>query len=276
MEGETRSEGQGGGKERGGDEDVSTAVEAGRDEAEVQVEGDGGRGRRGSRARAQELRLTARDHEMIRWLGRHRFATARQLGLRFVVSESAISQRLRRLASRELVAWARPLHGRPTVWLATGVGLATVGSHLGEVAVDIRTFHHDLGVTEIAVDLERRGFEVLSEREIRAAEAHGEGTYAVRLGRSEERRVGRHWPDLAVRSEDGRLWALELELVPKRTTRLTQILEHYRWAEQYSAVLYYVPKSSLRERLEQLVGKLGLNSKIAVRAWKPPDEHTPD
>jgi hypothetical protein len=269
----THPEDQGAGESQtGGAEDVGAPdvgpVESGGQETSPA----GGRARR---RRTPALRLTERDTKMLTWIGRHRMVSARQLARVIATSEERTEARLRRLEKAGYLTSEHRFRGRPRVYLATALGLGLVGLPLSVPAIDMRSYRHDLGVVDLAVDLQLGGHDFRTEREMRHAEALGERSYSLRFSASEERRAGRHWPDLVVLGADDRLWAVELELVPKRTSRLTQILTAYRWAEHIAACAYYIENAALRARIATLVGELGLQDKVAVREWGDESGHAP-
>ena len=64
------------------------------------------------------FRLTARDREMVRWIGRLRMATAAQVAERFDLGRAVGYARLSGLVRLGLLEHARIFHASPGVYLA--------------------------------------------------------------------------------------------------------------------------------------------------------------
>lgn len=220
---------------------------------------------RGAGRPARQLR--DRDIDILRWLARHRFATASQVSERFDMGLNRTARRLGQLAGAGYLMRAEPFRC-PSVYLVTRAGLAKVGSDLVPARFDVRTYRHDLGVTALAVELEVAGATTVSEREMRAREAVGKGQFAARFTPDPTARMPRrHFADLAVERANGTLEAFELELTPKRTRRLTAILKAYRRSPHISAVVYYVERPELARRIEELARALHIDDRLSVRWW---------
>jgi hypothetical protein len=118
------------------------------------------------------FRLTPRDKEIVRWIGRLRMAGAAQVAGRFDLGRAVTYARLRGLVRLGLLEHARIFHGAPGVYLATRVGLASVDLDLPPARVDLRTYGHDLELTSLVLELEREfgPDRVRTEREMRASD----------------------------------------------------------------------------------------------------------
>jgi hypothetical protein len=116
--------------------------------------------------------VTARDREIVRWIGRLRMATAAQVAERFRLGRAVSYARLSGLVRHGLLTHVRLFHGEPGVYVATRAGLSIVDLELPPARVDIRTYAHDLDLSSLVVELEREfGPErVSTERETRAAD----------------------------------------------------------------------------------------------------------
>lgn len=188
------------------------------------------------------FRVTERDVAMVAWVGRQRFAEAELVARRFGMDRRNTYRRLRGLVALGLLKHRRVFHGRPGVYWATRLGLATAGVRLPVAGVDIRTYEHDRLAVTVAVDLEREfGREaVRTERELRSHDARAaEPRYGIRRrsGRGGDQR-GLHFPDLAVELE--RPLAVEIELTAKGRTRLDSIVGGYVRARHIAGVRYYL------------------------------------
>lgn len=210
------------------------------------------------------FRLTPRDREIVRWIGRLRIATAAQGADRFKLGRVVSYARLRGLVRLGLLEHARILHGAPGVYLATRAGLASVDLDLPPARVDLRTYRHDLELSSLVVDLEREfGHERIStEREMRATDTPLGAAparplrFAVplagaggQLQLTPARHPRLHFPDCAVAGEADGLLAVELERSAKGRARLRRILIGYVGARHIRAVRYY----ALGDRVRELV-----------------------
>jgi hypothetical protein len=204
------------------------------------------------------FRVTARDLEMVRWLGRLRFAEAGQVARRFEMDERNTYRRLRGLVRLDLLAHQRVLHGEPGAYWATRAGLDAVALLLPPAGVDIRTYEHDrlLAATAIRLEHEFDRPAVKTERELRSRDATADQPhYAVRRAGQLGRR-GLHFPDLAVDGADGRPLAVEVELTAKGRGRLDSIVAGYVAARHIAAVRYYAAPAA-KAGLERAIARAG-------------------
>ncbi len=194
------------------------------------------------------FQVTARDIEMLRWIGRLRFAEANQVARRFGMDESNAYRRLRGLVARELIAHRRVFHGIPGVYSATSSGLVATGLGLPRPRLDIRTYVHDRAAASVTIELEREfGVgAVCTERELRSHDAGDpqRPRYAVRRGYERGRR-GLHFPDLAIELEGAKPLAVEIELTAKGTRRLDSIVAAYVVAGHLDRIRYYAAPAAL-------------------------------
>jgi len=232
------------------------------------------------KARAAAVRLTARDRELLAFVAVHRLVLATHVQALLGVSARAANGRLRSLASAGILAGERVFHRRPGCYRITRKGLAVVDSDLPPPRIDLRGYEHDIGVAWLWLAAHNGAFggvrEVLSERQLRSADAGGEGTrepLAVRLGgagASAGRRL--HYPDLLLITPHEKRIALELELSPKGRTRLEKILAGYGADSRIDAVLYLVEDRRLAHSLQASAARLDVSHRIHVQAVRRPDE----
>ena len=207
--------------------------------------------------RGGRVRLTVRDQEIVGWIGRHRLVAAEQVGRRFGLERSVGYRRLAALVAMKLVEHHRVFVGEPGVYVATRAGLGLSGSELSTPFLDVRTYRHDTAVVDVAVDAELRRFATTTEREARHRRL------AVELSGGGKRL---HFPDLVVEAP-GPKTAIEVELTPKRTRRLAEILNAYAWSSSFEAVVYYVPTPRLEELIQRQIERLHLQSIVRVARW---------
>lgn len=210
----------------------------------------------------RSFQLTARDRDIVRWIGRVGVADARQIAARWQrteLRESGASKgmpqsnaycRLRGLEQRDLLERRRLLFGEPAVFLATRTGLRFAGLDLSPRKVSAGGIAHASRATSLCLELEEEfGTEaVLCEREIRAEDGRSsEPRYAVAAdGRLPDGRPRLHFPDFAVRQPPRSTLAIEVELTAKGSQRLSAILRAYVRARHVEGVRYYVSPRAAR------------------------------
>jgi len=249
---------------------VSSSVEltvVGGDGEEEERRGSGGAGRRRPRGVGQyeagaapvRGRITEEDRRLLGWMGRHRFVTVAQLSRRFGRSGDMIRRRLRVLRGWGLAERVGPaIDGYDPAYRITAAGLALVESRLRTPRVSPATWVHEAALVDLAICLEARGLEVVTERELRAAEygkdpktGQPRARWSLVFPTPTRDGDGRHYPDLVV---PGEACAYEVELSRKELPRLERIVAAYRGARgRYRKVVYLVGSDSLRRRIEAVV-----------------------
>ena len=211
--------------------------------------------------------MTARDIEMLRWIGRLRFAEANQVARRFAMDERNAYRRLRGLVARELIAHQRVFHALPGAYSSTASGLIAAGLQLPRPRLDIRTYAHDRAAASVTIELEAEfgPAAVRTERELRSHDAGDppRPRYAVRRGYGLGRR-GLHFPDLAIELDDGKSLAVEIELTAKGTRRLDSIVLAYL-SGRHHCVRYYAAPAALGG-VERAVARAGARDLLDIRA----------
>ncbi len=235
--------------------------------------------------RIQGFRVTGRDKEIVRWIGRLRMVQAAHVSERFSLGRAVTYARLSGLVQLDLLEHARVFHGAPGVYLATRAGLAAVDVELPPAKIDLRTYAHDLELTALVIELEREFAHprVVTEREDagggHAAGGRADPGPAVRRslagarGRQQLTPAGHprlHFPDCAITDQPGDragILAVELERTAKGRARLRRILAGYVSARHISAVRYYALGDRVREVVGSEVGAQRAQALIEVRDW---------
>ena len=208
----------------------------------------------------------ARDREWLAWISRFRFVTAAVLAQRFDVSTRQANARVARLAHDGLVVVHREFVGQASAIYLARAGSTLLGQPPRRAPRPDTQREHELAIARLVADLERgdspRAFEVLTERECRRREADGERGFSVELlaaGRP------KRWPDLVLQGSS-RKDAIELELAPKTTDRLTTILTGYAHSD-YTRVLLLVESPALAKRLARIAAKV---TATTTSRWRTP------
>lgn len=226
------------------------------------------------------FRVTPRDREIVRWIGRLRMVTAVQVAERFGLGRAVGYARLGGLVQLGLLEHARIFHAFPGVYLATRAGLRVVDLELPPARVDVRTYEHDLELSSLVIQLEREfgRDRVMTEREIRSVDAQfgapgKRPRFAVPLtaggGQLQLTPVGHprlHFPDCATSGGEAStgITAVELERSVKGRTRLRQILSAYIGARHVGSVLYYAANERVYRLVSSVVTDLKAEDLVTV------------
>ena len=217
--------------------------------------------------RAQGLELTARDQDILRWIGRHGMVTVEQVAPRFFAHEGgdgkpAAYKRLHKLCERDLLRRDRCPHLHvPDLLRLTTAGAKVAGVGLRPARLVVAQVPHALALVDLTEQLlgAHPGAELTTERQVRA-QRHA----AMRAGarRPGEGRVA----DAVLRLPSGKTVAVELELTPKLSKKVEAIIGAYA-AERFDYIWWYVPAGAVA-RYRQLVQRNRAADYMDVREWR--------
>jgi hypothetical protein len=218
-------------------------------------------------------RLTDSDLELLSFLAEHRLALPTHVAVLLDTSRAAATTRLNKLANAGLLTIQAALAGEPRAYQITRNGLAHVRSPLPPPRSDLRTYEHDVGVAWLWLAARNGSFgarqEVISERRLRShdgARDPGAEPLGVRLGGfGPHGRERLHYPDLVLRTADGRRVALELELTPKSRTRLETILAGYGADPRFDGVVYLVQSATVARAVLAAARRLGISELVHLQ-----------
>lgn len=210
-------------------------------------------------------RISQRDLEVLEFIARYGVLPRGVVARWAETGRAATAARERRLREAGLVEVLPGLGDSGRLVLCTRRGLQAVGrEELSTPRFAPAMLRHSAAAARVAVQLERAGRRVLSEREIEAREcAEGRRVFSV------ECRSGRfHRPDLVILPPDSpsasdcgviQPIAVEVELTDKSARRLDEILRAWRRslaAGQFGRVLYRCSARAL-PYLERAVARVG-------------------
>jgi hypothetical protein len=211
--------------------------------------------------------LTVRDGELVEWLGRMGAAGVAHVMARFGMGRTVAHRRLSVCVQAGVLERVRLVHGEPSLYVATRLGLRYVGlAHLGVCRVSVAAVRHWHTCAAVALALEPEG-RVASVRELRLAEREaGRPIASAVVGELPGGRPKLHRPDLVLHLPGDLTVAVEVELALKGATRLDHILRGYAHNRNLSAVRYYaapeaaraVRRASVAARTAELVDVLAL------------------
>lgn len=218
-------------------------------------------------------RLTPRDVELLSFLAEHRLALPTHAGVLLGTSAGTATTRLARLANAGLVKFHPAFPGEPRWCQITGSGLAMIGTPLPPPRVDLRAYAHDVGVAWLWLAARDGTFgalqEIVSERRLRSHDGSrdpDDEPLGVRLGGfGPHGRENLHYPDLILRTADGRRIALELELTPKSRTRLEKILGGYGADPRFDGVVYLVDRPAVARSVHAAARRLGISELVHLQ-----------
>jgi DNA-binding MarR family transcriptional regulator len=218
-------------------------------------------------------RLTDRDAELLEFLAEHRLALSTHVAVLLGTSTPAATARLNRLAEAGLLKRQLLLPGEPRSYQITKNGLAVVRSSLPTPRGDVRAYEHDVGVAWLWLAARGGTFgpleQILAERRLRSYDGSRESgaePLGVRLGGfGPHGREKLHYPDLILRTADGRRVALELELTPKSRTRLETILAGYGADPRFDGVVYLVDRPGVARAVQATTRRLGISDLVHIQ-----------
>jgi hypothetical protein len=184
---------------------------------------------------------TSRDQQITQWIGELGAANAAQIARRFGMGRSWCYQRLHSLARDRLLEEHRLLHQQPGLYAATPDGLRWAGlGRLGTFRVSPGSFEHITQIAHVAAELHHTlpGTEIIGERVLRTLEADEKMLVgSIRVGQLPGGRPALHRPDLMIQN-DGKAWAVEVELSVKAPRRLEVICRGYARARHIHHTIY--------------------------------------
>jgi hypothetical protein len=220
----------------------------------------GGDGRRRTRL------VTARDLELVRWIGRIGAVTIDQLMLRFGLGQTVAYERVAACVEARLLARSAVVYGAPTFLTATRGGLELVGLGLPELCVSTALARHHHACGDVALWLEERygPQTVLSVRELVFEERlTGRPIASAKVGELPSGHPRLHRPDFAI--VGGTLnRAIEVELTPKAPVRLDRIVRSWRRADWVEEVVYICAPGAARRAVDRAVMRTRSEDEIRV------------
>jgi len=224
---------------------------------------------------------------LLWFLAEHRMALPDHVAALLGTSIDAARARLARLVKAEYVVKEPLFHRQPAMYLIARDGLGVIGSALPRPRRDIHAYEHDVGVAWLWIAARHGTFgplrEIVGERRMRSHDGARDAEvepFAVQLGGFGPRgRESLHYPDLLLRTADGRRVALELELSSKGRRRLEKIMAGYSADPRIDGVLYLVQSASVARSVEAAARRAGISSLVhiqRVRSTVAPPTAAPD
>jgi hypothetical protein len=216
--------------------------------------------------------LTEPDLRALAFIAEHRLALPGHVAVLLDTSLDAATARLRRLAQAGYLG-KECLFGHQPHYQINRRGLAAIGSSLPAPRSDPRVYQHDIGVAWLWLAARAGTFgpleAMVAERRLRShdgARAPESEPLGVRLGGTGPHgRQRLHYPDLLLKTTDGRRIALELELTAKSRTRLETILAGYGADPRIAGVVYLVERPAIARSVETGARRLGVSDLVHVQ-----------
>ena len=209
---------------------------------------------------------TDRDGQIVGWIGGLGAASAEHVMRRFGMGRSVAYERLSSLVRDGLLEHRAVLFGKPGMFTATAAGLRWRGlERLGVAGLAPGSFEHTWQVADTAVELHRQlsGWQVLSERELRAVEAESGELYAsIQVGKAGNH-ARLHRPDLVLVSPSARVLPVEVEMSVKSSSRLSEICRGWARARHIDRV-YYLAASAPARAVKRAVRAASASERVSV------------
>lgn len=188
-------------------------------------------------------------------------------------TDHGAAARLGRLAKAGYIDSVRLFHNQPAMHLIARDGLKVLGSTLPPPKVDVHSYQHDVGVAWLWIAARRGTFgplrDIVGERRMRSHDGvrdRDSEPFAVKLGGlGPWGRERLHYPDLLLRTVDGRQVALELELSSKGRARRERILAGYAGDPRFDGVVYLVQNASIARSVQAAARRLGIASLVHLQ-----------
>ncbi len=216
----------------------------------------------------KEAAELSREREIVSWVARLGAVSVEQIGRRFGVGRSVAYEQVRRLVEFGLLERTQTTIGDPTLISATRDGITYAGLELRRPAIRIGEVDHWLACADVAIELEHRygADRLLTERELRfQAQLTGKPIGAAKLGETMNGYSRLHWPDLAVRVDEG-LVVYEVELTAKAKRRLEAIVRAWRRARDHVERCVYLclPATPTQQLVEGAVRRVAAEDRVRV------------
>ncbi|MHB8328448.1 MAG: replication-relaxation family protein [Acidimicrobiales bacterium] len=220
-------------------------------------------------AKSNGAQLTARDIEILSWVGRHGMVTADQVARHLFARDDgtvgtwAAYRRLRVLEERRFVRRDVTFARWPAVIRVTGPGARVAEIDVDPARLVWAEVRHSLALVDLTEELlaQNPGARLVTEREIRALRFRelAEKTRRTGFGRI---------PDGILHLKDGRTVAVEIDLTAKRQRDVERILLGYK-QERYDKVWWFA-RPGLVPRLSDIMKKNRVDDLVDIRPWDHP------
>ncbi|ERI35400.1 hypothetical protein M707_21975 [Arthrobacter sp. AK-YN10] len=235
-------------------------------------------------------KVTARDEEIIRWIGRWPFVTIEQIEREWKrrqepISVKVIYRRLLALKTLGLIDVERGWSDTPSAYFLTREGMNLADIIGPVVRPKLAQIKHDMAVVDLAdwILRERPTYRLVTEREIRREDTprdyHSDAArpprYAI-MRRLSAHKTTRFFPDLVTIDPDERMTVHEMEHSPKEIRRLVDLMGSYLQADHVYTVRYYCNERAINHvqlaahEINTRARQRQWNKKVAVVAWPLP------
>jgi len=204
------------------------------------------------------MQITEKDIEILKWINRFRYTTAKQVMEKFGMCKSPAYRRLKFLKDNGYLYYRKFFKDKPGIFFCTVEGVGVSGSKLSPLKrkISLATYDHNLIVIDVSFKLEKYG-NWITDREI----------WSEIFKKQKEKKTNIHIPD-GIIENDGKRTAVEVELTPKSKSRLDKIMKAHRRSRFYDSVFYVVGSEAIGERIKRNSGPLEIKIKLLSEVLK--------
>ena len=202
------------------------------------------------------MQLTKRDGEMMGWLNGFGYAQIKHIAVKLKTSEKTAYRRMQKLVREGYCQHDRLWFGEPGVYRLTAKGVGASNDELPQVrAVNVAQAKHQLAVISLSLHLEKTSTgHFIPERQLRRCLG------LTGVGQSQ------HVCD-GVWVQDGKQFAIEVELSNKGKRRLDNIIRHYKKAFNYEEVWYFCGDKQVRKKVEAAANEVSFIKFYNLTEW---------
>lgn len=204
---------------------------------------------------------------MLHYVGRQGIVSLDHVMTAMAAGRTATYRRVARCIDLGLLERREVLRTEPSILWATAEGLKYAGLGMPVASFSPGSVEHELRCASVALKLaEKFGLGlVIPEREIAFFEQQTRKPFASAEVESSSGRIGSHRADLAVRTQDGDLHAIEVELTPKAPQRLEEIVRGWRRFRGVNLVVYLCREGKTYRGVKRAVERTQAEGSVVVR-----------
>lgn len=209
-----------------------------------------------------------RDRELLYYVGRQGIVTVEHVMRAMAAGRAVTYKRVARCIEMGLLERREVLRTEPPILRATREGLRYARLPLPVASISAGKVEHELRCASVALLLAERngGFQmVIPEREIAFMERYDGKPFASAEIKNGVGKFTSHRADLALRLDNNELHAVEVELTPKGSERLEEIVRGWRRFPGVDCVVYYCREGKTYRGVERAIKRVQAEESVLLR-----------